>query len=406
MNRLLSYLEMWRKKPIEEIIDIPKPQKTCYVCDEPNLRTYVVDDVPVCSGCNSDLNRCNYCSQKHIALKNGICNDCVSSSASIRGYSYKPETLFHRVRRSGEALITTRSYSNYSQQKQKPYYLHFGNEIEVDSRTDSDSSPTIGGTRIASIVNCLASGSSGNEKLLYCKEDGTCSLEVVGHPMSWRYFKAYGEEIYETLFKVLKEANYGGHHARDCGHHIHVSRSAISPLTLWKVISFIYNEFNYSFIKTISQRTRESLDEWASLSMTKNQWSYMARLCKQTMDADAVMTRSTAVNLQNNNTIEFRLFNGTLNFQSFCKNMEFVRSVIKWADCTSYNVTRSKSGVESYLNFLDKYHNDYENLVMFLQRVGHKIDKNQVIFKRWSRKHSARINTLKFNSDKGSLPCV
>ena len=399
---------MWRKKPINEIIDIPKPFKTCYVCDEPKDYLSTIDNVSVCEPCERDsLHNCNYCGRKRIAIKNGICSDCVSNSASIRTYGYKPDSLFHRVHQRNRRVHTTwRSYALNRATGKREHQLHFGNEIEVDSKLNSDASPSIGGRKIASIVQCIGKGSTGTESLLYCKEDGTCSVEVVGHPMSWRYFKLYGREIYETLFKVLKEANYGGHTARDCGHHIHVSRNAVKPLTLWKVISFVYNEFNYSFIKTISQRTQESLDEWASLSMTKNQWSYMARLCNQTINADEVMSRSTAINLQNNNTIEFRLFNGTLNFQSFCKNMEFVKSVIHWADCTSYNVTRSKAGLESYISFLDKHHNDYENLVMFLQRTGHKIDRKQVIFKRWARVHNARINQLKFNSDGGSLSCA
>ena len=44
--------------------------------------------------------------------------------------------------------------------------------------------------------------------------------------------------------------------------------------------------------------------------------------------------RYTAVNLLNSNTIEFRLFKGTLNFNTFIASLQFVMEISKYAKNT------------------------------------------------------------------------
>ena len=69
--------------------------------------------------------------------------------------------------------------------------------------------------------------------------------------------------------------------------------------------------------------------------------------------------RYVAVNLRNNATIEIRIFRGTLNFNSFMKNIEFAHSVFMY---TKENNEISLNGFKEYL----KYSKDYSNLKKFI----------------------------------------
>jgi hypothetical protein len=416
MFKILSYLNRWRDRTLSDILSIPEPVPNCYKCGEPRSMYHYFSfrghGLGVCGDCYHSLDTCTYCSERSLVVLDGMCSQCIKSSARLRGYSYKPDPIFHRVhynRKNAPPLLTERPTSN-QYGKSKPV-LHFGHELECDHHENGENYPHHTGTTIASVINCIGKGSTGTENLLYTKEDGTCTLEVVSHPFSWNYWNQYGKEIFQTLFLKLRENNLSGYSAPDSGHHIHVSRSALKPTDIVKIMSFVYNPDNYDFILDISQRKRNKLRSWANPVMSRDAWKLISRIargyyidydgCRSGIDVGDYIGRSTAVNLQNRQTIEFRIFRGTLNFQSFSKNFEFVRSLICWVRQTSLDVAKNGNGLKSYLSFVKKNRNDYESLCFFLGRRGY--GKFQTISKRWMREHSGHISKLKFNSDKGEL---
>ena len=100
----------------------------------------------------------------------------------------------------------------------------------------------------------------------------------------------------------------------------------------------------------------------------KNRRRRVARICKAKYSS--VADRYTAVNLQPNNTIEFRIFNGTLNIMTLSKAIEFIHSLLSYCSQSSFkDIVNRKSEsvrVEGYLKFLSENQKRYTNLCLFL----------------------------------------
>ena len=398
MRLIISYLKKFMENPLSEFVDIPKALPKCYVCDEHKHSYSRFNGVGVCEGCYDTLEICSYCDSRSLNIKNGICSSCLENSASIMGYSHKPEPLFHRVNKYGKPFLT-----HDGRRRNGEYVLQFGVEVETDLRRDSFDSPEISAesNKFASFVNLIGKGITGSENLLYCKEDTTCLVEVVSHPFSWNYWNKFGREIFQTLFSKLRENKLHGYDAPDSGMHIHVSRKALKPTDILKIMSFVNNPENFQFILDVSQRSREKLEDWANPYLSEDAWQNLPRICRSVSMAMDYVNRSSAVNLHNRQTIEFRIFRGTLNTMCFSKNLEFVKSLIQWVKVTGLNTVKGKQGLESYLSFVAKNYNDYENLCFFLSRRDYR--KFSVVVNRWTRKHLTNLNKLSFSSDGGEL---
>ena len=395
------YLNKFNRLSIDDIMIKPNISPKCHGCEVQTAKYRIVDDnLTCCYDCYDDLHHCNYCNKRSFNLEHGICKNCLHNSAYVLPYSEKPIPIFHRIkphRISRPPLMTESSFSTLTRTSTF-YPMHFGIELETDIQKDSDYNPKYTGNKLASLVNIIGKGSTTTEQLLYCKSDCTCFVEVVSHPFSWNYYLEYGQKIFQTLFKILRENELFGYDTRDCGFHVHISRKAIKPINLFKIASLVYHPDNYSFMATISQRSESKINEWCSLDVD---FGALSKMCNDSYYASEIMDRSSAINLTLKKTVEFRIFRGTLNFNSFAKNLEFIKSLIHWSNVTSVKVSKDNNGLESYLNFLRKHYNDYETLCFFLSKRGYKGFKT--VQDRWTRKHMTELNKLSFNSDSKEL---
>ena len=82
-------------------------------------------------------------------------------------------------------------------------------------------------------------------------------------------------------------------------------------------------EKHWSEIVKFSRRTQDNLNRWAAryatISATSEETYKKAK--------DRHMGRYVAVNLENSNTVEFRLFRGTLNYKTFIATLQFVDEI-------------------------------------------------------------------------------
>ena len=76
---------------------------------------------------------CVVCKRPAIHLEQDICSKCMNNH-SVRNYSYKPDSRFHRINPKKNEPLT--SFSGES--KHGMPILHFGVEIEVDVHADQD----------------------------------------------------------------------------------------------------------------------------------------------------------------------------------------------------------------------------------------------------------------------------
>lgn len=133
-----------------------------------------------------------------------------------------------------------------------------------------------------------------------------------------------------------------------CGMHVHVNRTAISALTLGKMLVFVNAEGNTRLIKQVAQRDS---DRWArryekSVKMGKDR------------DSDKYEALHVA-----RETIEFRIFRGNLKPERVLKNIEFCHSVVLYCQGASMQELGTPNG---YFKWLFKHRGTYKNLVKFL----------------------------------------
>jgi hypothetical protein len=76
--------------------------------------------------------------------------------------------------------------------------------------------------------------------------------------------------------------------------------------------------------------------------------------------------RYEAVNLQNSNTIEFRLFKGTLKGESVYKALEFCDAIIAYCGCATRTVKDSQSRVK-FIEFVKENAKSYPHLHAFIE---------------------------------------
>ena len=210
-----------------------------------------------------------YCSQCYAAL---------DKDQSIHHYYYKPQAVFH-----GEG----------------PRF--FGVELEID-----------GAGERASHALALLNIANRNGDCAYIKHDGSLDdgLEIVTHPMSLEYHLR--EMPWEALCRKAVSLGYLSHRTSTCGLHVHVSRSAFGETeaaqeaAIARVLYFF--ERHWEELLKFSRRTPRQLERWAARYGYKEQPMEILDFAKKGYHGG----RYTCVNLQNADTVEFRMFRGTL----------------------------------------------------------------------------------------------
>ena len=188
---------------------------------------------------------------------------------------------------------------------------YFGVELEIDDAGESDSNAAT----IMEIANY------GKERA-YCKHDGSLNggFEIVSHPMTLEYHLK--EMPWKEVLSKANELGYLSHKAGTCGLHVHVNRTAFGETEaeqdecIARVLYFF--EKHWEELLKFSRRTRSQLEQWAARYGLKEH-------PKDILDhAKGNYERYTCVNLTNRSTIEFRLFRGTLKFNTVAATLQLL----------------------------------------------------------------------------------
>lgn len=152
----------------------------------------------------------------------------------------------------------------------------------------------------------------------FFEKDGSLSygFEIITQPMGLDTHKDFWKWLTTDTKKDLLS-----HKTTSCGLHIHVSRQHLSKLQLSKIVTFANSPDNKPLIKAIARRYGTS---YASIQDKKlgNAW-------KDQRD------RREAINLQSTNTIEFRLFRGSLKYESVMAAIQFTNALVLYCSDTS-----------------------------------------------------------------------
>ncbi len=277
----------------------------------------------------SEITQHDYCESCYYNY-HGYCDRCGTDywlddgcdcSVSIHSYSYKPDPIFFR-----------------SQKEKAKFFI--GLELETESRGNSKH-------------DCAEEVDEISE-LFYLKNDGSLEdgFEVVTHPFSCNWY-SQNKEKFNDLLNTLRDHGFRSYNTSTCGIHIHITKKYLSGLDLAKLHLFFCQ--NENFITQISQRKSEKLNQWGKVKKDK-------KAIYDQSKKKGGSERYTAINLQNYNTIEFRIFRGTLNENSFHKNIEFIIALCKFIKITSLQELYTTQ-FYSYL----KQENEYKHLKKFME---------------------------------------
>ena len=296
------------------------------VCDACGERIYSEDAVEdsnytLCESCfDEDYVRCADCDR--ILRRDRVywddddayCSSCWEDHCSvIHEYSYTPDLVFH-----GKGL------------------RHFGVELEIDG----------GGTDRYNAEKLL-NIANANAENLYIKTDGSLDdgLELVTHPMTLTYH--LNEMPWAEVLRKAQSMDYLSHAAGTCGLHVHISRLAFGctyeqqEAAIARLLYFV--EKFWAELLRFSRRTQGQMNRWAArygIRLTPSEQMNHAK--------NSCAGRYTAVNLTNADTVEIRMFRGTLKLNTLKATLQMVNHLVEVA------VSMSDTAVQelSWFDFL------------------------------------------------------
>ena len=188
-----------------------------------------------------------------------------------------------------------------------------------------------------------------------CKSDGSLDngFEIVTAPSTYAMHKKNWSRFFDD--KQCRE-NLKGWSTDTAGLHIHLSRNALTPSEIGKILIFINDQTNNDFINQIAGR---SSDQWAKKSP------------KKITDAYNSSDKYEAVNTSHRNTIELRIFRSNVSKHGFFRVLEFAFALSDFVKTTSIALTSLH--YTAFFRFMSRPENKatYPNLSAWLIRKGH-----------------------------------
>lgn len=214
----------------------------------------------------------------------------------IQNYHYKPTPIFY--------------HEKYTPDDD----LFMGIELEIDRGGEDDDNAQI-----------LLDTMNSDKDHIYIKHDGSINngFEIVSHPCTLGYHA--NEMKWEKLMENALRMGYRSHDTATCGLHVHVNRNFFGytydeqDKNISKVLYFVEN--NWNAILRFTRRKESDIDHWAS------RYGIERNVEETYKKAKGDWNRYRCINLQNEHTIEFRIFRGTLRHATFIATLQFVHAL-------------------------------------------------------------------------------
>ncbi|MEA5010991.1 MAG: amidoligase family protein [Angelakisella sp.] len=311
------------------------------------------DDIILCSHCRDQYyttcEHCGYLLSYNSAYypddddEYPYCYECYQEQTRhtyLHEYGYRPEPLFH---------------GNGNR--------YFGVELEIDDGGK--------GSNNARLISEVANATESN---IYIKTDGSLDdgMEIVTHPMTMEYHRQ--QMPWREIAEKALELGYYSHRTDTCGLHVHVNRTSfgetreIQDECISRVL-FVVERFWEELLR-FSRRTQSQVNRWAA--------RYGYKSCPKEILEHVQKNyagRYTCVNLLNYDTIEFRMFRGTLKVNTILATIELVDEIctlannlcdteltdLSWPDFVSRIDATEKPKLIQYLKERRFYVNDEIN---------------------------------------------
>ena len=156
------------------------------------------------------------------------------------------------------------------------------------------------------------------DEFVNTERDGSlnCGFETISQPATLQ-FHASMEDKYRTLMDNYHE--YGMEGTTNCGMHVHFNRNYFTSEDNLVNLFTIFNKF-WDNIVEFSRRNTEQIERWARKPDDNIEEAIEENEC-----------RYIAINLTNTNTIEFRIFASTTDYDTFMKTLTFVNNIVMFS---------------------------------------------------------------------------
>jgi hypothetical protein len=297
---------------------------------------------------------CAVCNDTYAIIKNdenGLCSHCLNTAKnykldiarlkahrySIQDHNYKPDRLLFLKDDSENDL------------KVNPLFL--GVELEVDASEYSQDECGCGedDCEVCSGYNDVDSRSNANFVLhavnsgnynesVISKWDGSLNngFELVSTPMTLAGHFNTKNVAWENGIKVLKNMGYTSHDFGTCGLHVHINRNFFGTSKDAQdyngaKIAYLMEKYWDDFVR-FSRRRAGELERWARKGYAKDDFDRdelkttktLSDVFKKNYDTS---NKYIALNTIHSNTFEFRIFRGTLNYNTFKATLQFVHNL-------------------------------------------------------------------------------
>lgn len=277
------------------------PHKVCDYCGKKYLKGKSISGINLCYDCyNENSATCDICHTTFFKPNGEIdregyylCSSCGKREFILGYHHHYPKIKF---------------YGKSTEANPQPY---LGVELEVGTGGQYDNEVK----KILPIIN-------KNFLFAYCSRDSSIDrgFEIITQPATLQYHNSI-KHVYKQLFDTLIEDGYTSHDNMTCGLHVHFNRDFYSDDEKLYATNLIYLVDKWwDNILKISRRNKTRLDYCQKINSTPE--NYYRRANKYGSD------HRIALNIGNENTIEFRMFRGTLNVDTFMATLQFVNNCI------------------------------------------------------------------------------
>lgn len=205
-----------------------------------------------------------------------------------------------------------------------------------------------------------------NNRYQYCLAEDDGSLNH-GFELVTGYT---GLDVHEKQLGFFKKPIRGlrSHDTSTCGLHIHIDKRNMTLNHATKMILFMNDSGNQKLIKTIARRTS---NRFCKVLNKKADYQWL-KSAKRSGDPLRQLNddRYECLNFQNDNTIEFRLFKGTLKFESIMSCLEFTYAT--WFFCKDNGY--QDLTIENFIKFICKPENRSDTKYLRAYLKSHLFD--------------------------------
>lgn len=295
-----------------------------YWCEHLTNNLQPINDTMMCETCVEQYDTCTDCERDVHCENIYTCDSCDDAllcaychdtdhdhdSRIIHDYSYKPYPIFHG------------RFDDHHDKQTKRFY---GLELEIDGAGESSNNAE-------ELLKW-----SHNEDLYYIKSDGSLhdGLEIVTHPATLDFHLK--KMPWPAILDKARDLGYKSHQTATCGLHIHVSTAAFGKLS--------YDRYGFPERKTdtaTSKLVALFWRLWPELTkFSRRTNSQIYEWCRPNYDASTLTRRDLyqskykgrymALNFSGPDTIEVRLFRGSLRMETIGASLELIDLLVDLA---------------------------------------------------------------------------